>query len=496
MNEFLMKFDDSLNAILVKDLRQIVRGKFIWSVLLLYLTIIVLILFFSLIDADASGSIDGEFISVAMLGFLFFVCALLIPIQIGKKTGDEINDATHELLFTTTMKPSSIVKGKLLGGVVTIVMMYATLAPFLMLTLFMGGVDLRNLTLGLIYSFIVSNICVLFQVHVGMSYRNLIGTSGFGNKAGSIIFQIIAWFWLAGLGAEILNGRFFKYNKSWEVWLVIFYFCAIVIFISLILFVLTVSRLEAESSNRSYMFKGVATGLWIIGSFLTVFSETAAQAWCFIVFIALIVLSVILLLDPESYSERVIKEIPENPVVRFFNFPFFTGMANSLCWIFCFAILNYIYGFFVTVAMGSSYSYSDFTSSLTAMSSVLAYVIAYFLLSNSIRKLFFGNENKGVVIGIFVFVILVAIILPIFVSNLVPYGLRDIVYIISPFAAFINYRREISISVIVSFIFLLITLAFNSFSLVAQISSYFSKKADYNNKPYNKADVYKDFDIN
>ncbi|MBP5468658.1 MAG: hypothetical protein J6Z11_05385 [Candidatus Riflebacteria bacterium] len=494
MNEFLMKFDDSLNAILVKDLRQIVRGKFIWSVLLLYLTIIVLILFFSLIDADASGSIDGEFISVAMLGFLFFVCALLIPIQIGKKTGDEINDATHELLFTTTMKPASIVKGKLLGGVVTIVMMYATLAPFLMLTLFMGGVDIRNLTLGLIYSFIVSNICVLFQVHVGMSYRNLIGTSGFGNKAGAIIFQIIAWFWLAGLGSEILNGRFFRYNKSWEVWLVIFYFCAIVIFLSLILYVLTVSRLEAESSNRSYMFKGVATGIWIIGYFLTVFSETASQAWCFIVFIALIVLSFILLLDPESYSERVIKEIPANPVVRFIKFPFFTGMANSLCWIFSFAILNYMYGFFVSAVM-SPYS-SDFISSLTAMASVLAYAMAYFLLSNSIRKLFFGNENKGVVIGIFVFIILVAIILPIFVSNLVPYGLRDIVYIVSPFAAFINFRRGVSIAVIVSFIFLVITLAFNSFSLVAQINSYFTKKVDYKNKPFNKADVYKDFDIN
>ena len=495
MNEYLMKFDDYLNAILVKDLRQAVRGKFIWSVLILYLTIIVLILFFSLLDADSSGNIDGEFISLAMLGFMFFVCGLLIPIQIGKKTGDEINDATHELLFTTTMKPSSIVSGKILSGVVTIVMMYSTLAPFLMLTLFMGGVDMKNLILGLIYSFIVSNLCVLFQVHVGLSYRNLLKSApGFGNKAGAIVFQIIAWFWLAGIGAELLNGRIFRHNNTSETWLVIFYFLALVICISLTLYVLTVSRLEPESSNRSYLFKSVATVLWIIGSFLSTFSENAVQAWSFIVFIALIVLSFILLLDPETYSPRVIKEIPDSPIVRFFVFPFYTGMANSLCWIVIFAILNYVYGLVVASVIG--HSYWDFTSSLTAMASVLAYAIAYFMLANSIRKLFFSREPKGVVVGILVFIILVAVILPLFMSQMVPYEFRKVVVLISPFAAFFGSRSEMVGPVVCSLIFLVITLAFNSLSMISQINSYFSKSLDSDNDYRNKYNVYKDFDDN
>ena len=77
------KIDDSLNAILVKDLRQIVRGKFLWSIFFLYLAIIVFILFASISEASMNRS-DGEFISGSLLLLLFVVAGLLVPMHIGK----------------------------------------------------------------------------------------------------------------------------------------------------------------------------------------------------------------------------------------------------------------------------------------------------------------------------------------------------------------------------------------------------------------------------
>ncbi len=497
MNNFIAKIDDYLNAILVKDLRQIVRGKFIWAVLLLFLGIVSLILCLSLLDSGDRGEIDGEFIPVSMLGLLFFASALLIPIQIGKKTSEEIYDATHELIFTTTMDPSSIVKGKFLSGSVTIIMMYATLAPFLALTLYMGGVDIKNLILVIIYSFIMSHVAVLFQVHLGLSYKTDIIIAGIGHKIGIIIVHIIAWIWASTFGGALLNGEYSRYTGTENFWVNVIIFLLMVSFVSIILYCLTVSRLQAEVSNRSYLFKSVTTAIWIIGTLVFSFNKDHAQFWCVIVFIVIAVLSLALLLDPETYSERVLLEIPTNPVARLIKFPLFTGMVNSLAWILIIAAFNYIYG--LTVVAAISPSYSGYFEFLSAVAIVFIYGLAYFLIANFIKNMFFKDKPRSTITGILVSILLIFTFGPLIAEAFMPYGTRGLISIISPFGVFYDGLRNVLPYLIFGVIALIAAIFLNISKLITQINDYFNtseRLKEYNKMNNEKFKYFKDYDWN
>ncbi len=476
MNEFLTKFDDSLNPILVKDLRQIVRGKFIWGVLLLLLGIIVLILGISLLEAGTSirGDINGEFISYAMSALLFFACGLIIPIQIGRKTSEEVNDATHELIFTTTMTSSSIVKGKILSGTVTIIMLYATVAPFLSLTLYMGGVDIKNLFVAMVYSFIVSHVAVLFQVNAGMSYRSEAVIASIGHKAGIIISHIIGWFFAASIGSMILSGDLLRRSGTADFWTYTITFIISVIFISIIFYMLTVSRIQTESSNRTYFLKFVTSVIWCIGSLLCSFDKEFSLGWTAAVFIALIPLSVFLLLDPENYSRRVLSEIPKNPIGRVLAYPFYTGMLNSYVWIVITGILTLFY----SMRYYSGSHRNDFFSFLACVITMLISSHSYFFISNFIKNMLFKDKSRTYIFNIFATIVAIVVIGSFIAENLIyPYH-SGWASLLSPFSMcyFVN-GDNIIVCIIATLVIWGISLILNINRIGAQLITYFDPES-------------------
>ncbi len=483
MNDILVKLDNSLNAILVKDLRQIVRGKFIWSTFIIYLALIVCVLGFPLLISDYSGANNGSEIALYMLGCLFLVSGLVVPLQLGKKTAEEVCDSTYELLFVTTMKPNSIVKGKFLGGMVTVIMLHAALAPFLAMTLFLGGLDLKYLALGIAYCFIVSNMGVLFQVFYGIFNGKNEGTVSLGSKVGVAILHFVAWCFTAGQGAELVTGRLFRSSTTAEMWTICFYFLSGCIILAWILFSLTVSKLEPEASNKSLSFKCTCSVIWIVGILISSFTDKYIETWTIVVAIALCFISVALLMDPDEYSNRVKSEIPKNPVTRLFNFPYFTGMANSICWILLTAICN------IVVASFFKRSYSrDFFEAALGISSVLLYVNAIFLFCNAIRKWLWPTANKTSCVGMFVLIFLISTIAPIgsrvFFFGGGGWGLLSI---ISPFFAFID--NDVSHGLVTGFIFFIIAVMINGKAIFSQIGTYFSD-SDSIKKP--NIPIYKD----
>ena len=472
------QIDDNLNAILVKELRQAVRGKFFWSVYLIYLVIICLILFFSLNEAGRNNMFNGDIVSTFLLISLYFIAGLLVPIKIGKKTSSEIGDATNELLYTTTMSASSIVWGKFFCGAVIILMLYSALVPFLSLTLFMGGVDLRLLFLLLIYSYMLSNLGIIWQIFMAMSAGiKASETNNLMNAAGGSIAHLVVWI----ISITFANGIISEYSygsKSSNFWVGTVIFLLVYFFVAEMLFISCVSKLEPEASNRKFGLRYVCSIAWMIGTIVTAFIDyEAIMVWTVVFSILLMFLSVDACSEPDSYSSRVIDEIPDSTYSRISKFPFFTGMANGLCWVAIMTVLTMFVAFLGTIVHFKTSS--DFSYLIISLTNFLLHATAYGLIVSFIRKAFIDKNYKtGVTQVAVTSFFLVNIISGIGFNIFFRYGsdlMEKLIVLINPFMALGLGRREIGFALIGGGFWFILGVVVNLKTLIWQFKTYFNK---------------------
>lgn len=480
-NIFLNKCDDYLNAILVKDLRQIVRGKFLWVTFFAYIGLIVLILYTSLINASSLRNIDGDFISIFMLGLLYFVSGLVVPIHIGVKTSKEVNDATHELLFITTMSPASIINGKYLSGAIIILMLYATLAPFLTLTLLIGGVDFQNLILAIIFTFLMSNLFLFGQLFLGFSSdKKKLGVASVFDKGGIIVGQLLLWFWSCQAGASILEGNWISYHKSsWETWSIVFWVLVGIVTIALFIYSLLISKLQPDSSNKMYFFRRVASVVWLLAMVMSCFDEKFNEVSCMIIMVFLCIASVAAHTEPDTYTNRVISEIPDAAIDKIVKFPFYYGKINAIAWIAIIAVLTALLGRGCFYLFHSSAAYlhsSDFDTMLGVMVVFLLYIHSYGFLSDFIRKIFFKDYSVQTNIAIIAVLVAVGTVLMFMEDLLGP--IAGILAFANPFGCLYlrgSDSQNVLLFMFVGSIFLVVTMFLNLSSLKKQFNAYFYK---------------------
>ena len=477
---YIQKFDDCLNAILVKELRQTVRGKFFWSMFLIYLVIICLILFFSLNEASRYNLFNGDTVATFLMMALYFIAGLLVPIKIGKKTSSEIGDATNELLYTTTMSPRSIVTGKFLCGSVIILMLYSALVPFLSLTLFMGGVDLRVLFFMVLYSFMLANLGVVWQIYLALWIGSSAGeTSSTVNTVMGSIFHLGCWIGSITFANSLISDYSYG-SRSSSFWIVFSVFVLAYIFIGSMLFGSTVSRLEPETSNSMYNTRFAASIVWLIGSVVTMFMDFEALAgWTVCVFLVLMILSLNVYSEPDYYSSRIISEIPESVYNRFGKFPFFTGVANGMTWIVFMVFLTTCVAFAGTII---HYKHStDFMSVVISLIVFALHINAHGLMVNFFRNLFMeGSKKAGVAqIAFFSFVATNAATAFLFSSFFrFHYISENILCMVNPFYCLTNHREGLTLGIIGGFIWFGLGVLCNIKTILGQFSAYFNKGYD------------------
>ena len=124
--------DDRVNPIVVKELRQAVKSWFIVGLLLLLLsvlTLIQLIWVMSSTDLGSTSSDGGRDLFLVFQGTLLAISLLGLPVYTGVRLAAERASATSDLLYVTTIRPWSIVWGKLAAGVVVTLLVFAACAP-------------------------------------------------------------------------------------------------------------------------------------------------------------------------------------------------------------------------------------------------------------------------------------------------------------------------------------------------------------------------------
>lgn len=496
MNSLITKIDDCLNAILVKELRQAVRGKFFWSILMVFLASLSCALWYSFenFSTNISRSAGMEVLQL-LIGFLFFTSFLIIPLFMAKKIIDERNEGTNELLQTTTMTPNSIVMGKFLCGVVLILMLFCAFTPFVSFTVFMGGVDQIRLMLALLVALAFSLVGLIVQISVGM----LISTSGLGVvfKIISVIGQATLWGFTQTVCYEILNnaeffritGHSYGYSMPNAFVTIILGFLGL-LSLGYIAFQEAASAISPENSNKSYKAKISITPICIVTGILCVLREEYVMMWFGVSMGILILMNLCAFTESESYSQRILSEIPVNPVKRFLKFPYFTGMANSLIWVVMMLAIVMIIFSIASQIISRYSSLSDLKDMLNYIVTFYSYLTGYCLIGNSIRKAFFKTRKESSTLLISLILFLILGVLPSIGSAISGYH-SDFSLFLKLFNPFImndgHYSRsygsygldEPSMFLIASGCLLVIGIILNFRSLRRQIRSYFNMVVDF-----------------
>lgn len=174
------------NPVLVKELRTRMRGAKAYWVLFMYLALVSLVYLIVYAAWAASAARMEPSPSVYLLGRSLFsalwitqlvLIVLIVPALTSGMLTIEREQKTYELLCATTLKPRTIVVGKLFSALVFVLLLLFASLPFASVTFFTGGVSPGE---------VLTTYLILFAVAFTLGSCGILFTSVMQRTAGSI----------------------------------------------------------------------------------------------------------------------------------------------------------------------------------------------------------------------------------------------------------------------------------------------------------------------
>ena len=145
----LEETSDWLNPIVVKEVRQVVRGReFIYS-FGASLVAGLAIAFFGAADALTGAGTSGGWTFGALMGCLAALGLVVVPLGAFNALRVERIEQTLELITLTALTPRRVVIGKLLVQGVKLVTLFGAMAPFVAMSFLLGGIDFATILVAL-----------------------------------------------------------------------------------------------------------------------------------------------------------------------------------------------------------------------------------------------------------------------------------------------------------------------------------------------------------
>ena len=402
--------NERMNPLVLKELRQAVRSRFVAVVLMLFLAVLLLIIS---VYVMASNNLQAD-MSAGREVFMGLQVALLITTLLftasycGIRMAVERSQANMDLLFITTARPSSIIWGKFVAGLALTMMIFASAAPFMVLTYLLRGIDVPTV----LFILAVDLLAILTVMQAAM----LVGAM----PTGLVLKVILALLLLAGVimtfgtitgvtTSTLFMGLagLFDPGTFWPI------FGSITLSVLGgvgILFFLTVACVSPPSSNRALAPRVFVTGLWLVtglvfgGLWYTQAIPggiVAVVGWA-LGSLALFFLAMFIgISERDVLGRRLRSEIPRNPIGRALVFPFYSGAAAGLFWAGALSAVTIVVTWIAmnesTGAVTALTSGAERRAMVAAMVAIPLFGLCYPLTANAIR-LFIGRHRVKTVI--------------------------------------------------------------------------------------------------
>ena len=156
---FLLRLErasDRLSPILVKEVRQFVRGRDFGYSFAISLVVGLAVAFFGAADAASGNGTAGTWTFTALTTCLGLLGFAIVPLGAFNTLRNERLEQTFDLIALTALTPRKIIVGKLLAQAVKLATLFAGMAPFVAMSFVLGGIDFRSIGIALALVFALS----------------------------------------------------------------------------------------------------------------------------------------------------------------------------------------------------------------------------------------------------------------------------------------------------------------------------------------------------
>ncbi len=156
MISWLENRSDWLSPIVVKEVRQVVRGREFNYSFGISLVAGLAVAFFGSADALTGSGTSGNATFMALMGCLTLLGLAVVPLGAFNALRNERMEQTLELITLTALSPRRVVIGKLLAQGVKLGTLFAAIAPFIAMSFLLGGIDFVTILVSLLVLFMWS----------------------------------------------------------------------------------------------------------------------------------------------------------------------------------------------------------------------------------------------------------------------------------------------------------------------------------------------------
>ncbi len=362
--KFHEKLWDRMNPIFIKELRQSLHGKGFYFRICAFLVIAFFVYLLSSPGAHVqfSGRIAG---GVNLFNPLIVIVAFMvfgvIPLGVSSRFSADAEEDSMNLIYTTTIKPSKIIFGKFWAGFVNTLVITSLAFPFFALSYFLGGVDLMS---------VVNAYILLIAISMPFLAFSILNSVLPGRKSLKRLRLIILFLFLiipiSSFTYEVMRQLSRSGIGLTQTTEIIGIFAIIIIFLTLITGVFlfsSVAHVAPESSNRSYplrVFLGIGSLIVVAMSIIINYFvdpgnyDGAAYMSGTILAVVFIYSLASFINEPCTISSRIKNELPKNPVMAFFHYPFTYGGISGLWFSVIIGVMSFVFPFLIVRILGST----------------------------------------------------------------------------------------------------------------------------------------------
>jgi hypothetical protein len=337
------RLDDALNPVLLKELRQAVRGRFVVSALVLSLiaesiTAVTMYISGQLGDFRVDSRPVGPQTFTMLFGVIFFTSMLVVPLYCGLRMAAERGDANTDLMYITTIAPRSIVLGKLLAVGAFVGLLFGSAAPFLAFSFVLRGLDVVQCLVAVSLAF----LAILAEATLALFIGALPVTRSFKAVLGLLIVSSSLLVSVIGISltSTIREGVVARGGVGAPpgVLTILLSFAATIVIAAIVLTVLTTGLLTPPAANRALPIRVMLTVLWGVTLYIAVGSANSTRtmtpvvwwAWTQLAVSGLVLLSAVG--EREWWGKRILRTIPRSFLSRATAFVFYSGGAGGVVW--------------------------------------------------------------------------------------------------------------------------------------------------------------------
>ena len=321
---------ESANPVFIKEMRQYFQNRrMLFFIGIMLLVQFVFTIFFS--SATAFSYDAGKGVTF----FLLIICAgailsvLICALGAGFRFEEERSDKELNYTMLTTLKPSSVILGKLEGAMMMLLCIFSLLLPFLTAAYFMRGISVASLLL----------VIILFPA--------LVMGSLFGILAGAFGKRWITILYLVGMFNFILGIIPFWFTVAREVmtasattpavWTAIAIEYGLALLFGILIFLISAAVIAPPKSNRLFAVKiyifclpFITLGALLATTPLGLPNDALFILECLFTACAISTMLLMAFFEPPEAGIRVYMKCPRNITGRIFHFIFSTGYTGSI----------------------------------------------------------------------------------------------------------------------------------------------------------------------